>query len=152
MGRLVVVNPRGVGGSSPDREPREATFGQHADDLEAVRRRLGVERWAFWGESGGGVLGLLYALRHPQALGGLILAYMGPSGRLIAEDERSVLSPRYPPYRPALTAPAGASAGRPAVLGDVDPRLATATWEPLGTGGWLLTRHDEALVVCPEGE
>jgi pimeloyl-ACP methyl ester carboxylesterase len=96
---------------------------------------------------------LLSALRYPRVLSGLILAYMGPSGRLIAEDERSVLSPRYPPYRPALTAlTADVLPRRPAVLGGVNPRLASAAWGPLGTDGWLLTRHGEALVVCPEGE
>src|SRR5207302_3230514 len=50
-GRVVSVNPRGVGGSSAGREPRDYTFAQHVDDLEAVRQYLGVERWVFWGGS-----------------------------------------------------------------------------------------------------
>src|SRR5262249_53375506 len=46
--QLVLVNPRGVGGSSPGREPADYTFRRHVDDLEAVRRRLGVDRWVFF--------------------------------------------------------------------------------------------------------
>ena len=44
--RLVRVNPRGVGRSSPGRTPEDYTFRRHVDDLEAVRCRLGGERWA----------------------------------------------------------------------------------------------------------
>jgi proline iminopeptidase len=61
-GRVVGVNPRGVGSSSEGREPRDFTFRQHVDDLEAVRLHLGVERWVFCGGSGGASIGLLYAL------------------------------------------------------------------------------------------
>ena len=66
MGRLVVVNPRGVGGSSGGPDPRAFTFAQHAEDLEAVRDQLGVERWVLWGESAGAVVALLAALRAPE--------------------------------------------------------------------------------------
>jgi pimeloyl-ACP methyl ester carboxylesterase len=116
-----------------------------------------VERWVFWGVSAGGCLGLLYALQYPQALGGLIVAVMGPSGRRIAEDDRSVLSPRYPPYRTELTAlTTSASPRRPPVLGAVEPALASAAWVRLRAdqGGpegeeeaWVLMQGDRAMVV-----
>jgi proline iminopeptidase len=157
MGRLVRVNPRGVGGSSACREPGDYTFSRQLKDLEAVRRQLGVERWVFWGVSAGGCLGLLYALQHPQALGGLIVAVMGPSGRRIAEDDRSVLSPLYPPYRPELAALASSAAvRRPPVLGAIEPTLASAAWVRLRAdqGGpegeeeaWVLMQGDRAVAV-----
>jgi proline iminopeptidase len=152
MGRLVEVNPRGVGGSSGGQDPHDFTFSQHADDLEAVRQRLGVWRWVLWGESAGAVVALLSALRHPRALRGLILAYMGPSGQRTIEDERSVLSPRNPPNRSPLAALAGEPLPRhPAVMGTIEPRLAAAEWKPLGDQ-WILTEGDRALIVCPDGE
>ncbi len=97
LGRLVRVNPRGVGQSTPQWQPDDVTFARHIDDLEAVRQQLGGEPWVYWGASGGGCIGLLYALRYPEALPGLILAAIGPSGRQIAADARSVLSPLHAP-------------------------------------------------------
>ena len=38
------------------------------DDLEVVRRRLGLGPWAFWGMSGGGWIGQQYAERHPAGV------------------------------------------------------------------------------------
>lgn len=145
MGRLIAVNPRGLGGSSPDADPRDFTFVQHTADLETVRRQLGIDRWTLWGESGGAVVALLTALRDPGAIAGLILAYMGASGPAIAADARSVLSPQHPANR------VDPGAGRPAVLAAVDIRLADATWRPLGTDTWLLGVGERPLVVCPEG-
>jgi proline iminopeptidase len=78
--RVVEVNPRGLGQSSPVRLQHEMTFSQLVDDLEAVRARLGLDRWVYWGGSSGGCVGLLYALRYPQSLAGLIVAFSTPSG------------------------------------------------------------------------
>lgn len=98
MGRLVAINARGVGRSS-GREPRDYTFRQHVADLEVVRRHLDVDRWVFWGGSGGGCIALLYALLYPQALDGVIVEYMGASGPRIADDERSLVNPAHPEYQ-----------------------------------------------------
>jgi pimeloyl-ACP methyl ester carboxylesterase len=64
--RVVCVNPRGIGNSSA--APQDYTLDSMVDDLEAVRRHLGVGVWDFWGMSGGGWLGLAYAARYPDAL------------------------------------------------------------------------------------
>jgi pimeloyl-ACP methyl ester carboxylesterase len=89
IGGLVSVNPRGVGNSSARRGPHDFTFRQHLDDLEAVRQHFGVERWVFWGSSGGGVLGQLYALQCSQSLSGLIIKCAGPSGPRLSADATS---------------------------------------------------------------
>jgi proline iminopeptidase len=78
--RDIWVNARGLGTSSPVRLQRELTFSQLVDDLEAVRTRLGLDRWVYWGGSSGGCIGLLYALRYPQSLAGLIVEMSTPSG------------------------------------------------------------------------
>ena len=44
IARVVKVNPRGLGSSSPVREARELTLDQLAVDMEAVRERLDIGR------------------------------------------------------------------------------------------------------------
>jgi len=78
--RVVLINARGLGTSSPVRRQRELTFGQLVDDVEAVRERLGLRRWVFFGSSAGGCVGLLYALRYPRSLAGLVVQFGFASG------------------------------------------------------------------------
>jgi proline iminopeptidase len=147
LGRLVVVNPRGIGRSS-GRAPQDFTFRQHVDDLEAVRRQLGVDRWVFWGGSGGGVIGLLYTLAYPGSLAGAIIEVVSGSGARAAQDERSNMSPRYPEYQAALADTSG-NEGHPAMLRTLHPVLATAEWRRFGGDRWVLVRGEEKLIVCP---
>src|SRR5262249_6562208 len=58
--RVVCVNPRGVGGSAPPR-PDDMTLERVADDLDAVRRALGIGRWVVWGMSGGSMVAQIAA-------------------------------------------------------------------------------------------
>ena len=143
--RLVRVNPRGTGGSSAARAPSECTLGQHVADLEAVRQRLGVGSWVFHGEEGGACVSPLYALQAPRALSGLVIAWMGPSGRRIAADARSLLSPHHPGYQhdlqaaprrrhPAVLAPAAAPRGE---------------WAQLREGLWMYTQDGRPVVMLP---
>jgi pimeloyl-ACP methyl ester carboxylesterase len=55
------------------------TSGEAADDLDAVRRALGLGKVFFYGDSYGTFFGQAYAVRHPGSLRGLILdsAYPG---------------------------------------------------------------------------
>jgi len=71
--RVVCVNPRGVGGSSPPAGPPDSVLECMVDDLETVRLAIGVDRWVIWGMSGGSMIAQVYAHRHPHALAGLIL-------------------------------------------------------------------------------
>ena len=69
----ITVYPRGFGDSVPVRTPLDFGFWQLADDLDAVRRHLGLDRWAYWGTSMGGFTGLIYALKYQPTLTALIL-------------------------------------------------------------------------------
>ena len=62
---LLYYDQRG-GGQSP--VPREAPLGweAHVSDLEGIRIALGQDRLTICGYSWGGLLGLLYTLRHPE--------------------------------------------------------------------------------------
>src|SRR4051794_29691587 len=67
---LVLVDPRGTGGSS---EPRDYSLDGYAADIEELRVHLGLERMDLLGFSFGAVVAISYATRY-QGLGKLVLA------------------------------------------------------------------------------
>jgi len=54
---------------------------EHAEDLEAVRASLGVDKVALWGTSYGTKLALAYALAHPDHVERLLLDSVVPTDR-----------------------------------------------------------------------
>jgi proline iminopeptidase len=68
--RLLFYDARGSGRSS-DTPPY--THEQWVDDLDALTRRLGIERFALAGHSYGGIVAQEYALRHQERLTRLVL-------------------------------------------------------------------------------
>ncbi len=71
--RLVLPDQRGAGRSKPHAEFRENTTWDLVEDLEKLRRHLGIENWVVMGGSWGSLLALCYAIEHPQSVAGLIL-------------------------------------------------------------------------------
>jgi proline iminopeptidase len=71
--RIVLFDQRGCGRSRPHAELRENTTWDLVEDIERIRRHLGVDRWVVFGGSWGSTLGLAYAQTHPQAVKALIL-------------------------------------------------------------------------------
>jgi proline iminopeptidase len=82
---MVHVDPRGSGLSTG--EPAALTFDRLAEDLDAVRAALGLDRVAVLGHSILGMLALEYGRRRPAAVSHLILAGTPPLG-----DMRQVLA------------------------------------------------------------
>src|SRR5262245_40877888 len=80
--RLCFVDVRGSGRSGG--AVADLTFDVLADDLEAVRRALGVERVAVLGHSMLGVLALEYARRRPASVSHVIAVGTPPSGDMQA--------------------------------------------------------------------
>lgn len=69
--QLILVDHRGNGRSS--RPPVETrTLATMADDLEALRKALGLGRIVVFGMSFGGMLALTYAAAYPDSIAGLI--------------------------------------------------------------------------------
>ena len=69
--QLILVDHRGNGRSSrPAVETR--TLANMADDLEALRKTLGLGRIVVFGMSFGGMLALTYAATYPDSIAGLI--------------------------------------------------------------------------------
>ncbi len=71
--RIVLFDQRGAGQSTPHAELRENTTWHLVADIEAIRERLGIERWVVFGGSWGSMLALAYARRHPERTLGLVL-------------------------------------------------------------------------------
>jgi pimeloyl-ACP methyl ester carboxylesterase/DNA-binding CsgD family transcriptional regulator len=69
--RLVRMDARGCGLS--DRGPETITFDAFVRDLEAVVDALGLERFALFGHSQGGAIGIEYAVRHAERVSHFIL-------------------------------------------------------------------------------
>ena len=71
--RIVVYDQRGAGRSRPLGELRDNTTPHLVEDLERLRRHLGIERWLVFGGSWGSTLALAYAIEHPERCTGLVL-------------------------------------------------------------------------------
>lgn len=71
--RVVIYDQRGAGRSTPLGELRDNTTPHLIDDLERLRRHLGIDRWLVFGGSWGSTLAIAYAEAHPERCLGLVL-------------------------------------------------------------------------------
>lgn len=71
--RIILFDQRGCGRSTPRGGIEENTTWHLVEDIEALRREVGVEQWLVAGGSWGSALALAYAECHPQKVTGLIL-------------------------------------------------------------------------------
>lgn len=71
--RVILLDQRGAGKSLPAGGCEENTTPALIDDIEFLRRHLGIDRWLVMGGSWGATLGILYAAAHPRQLSGLLL-------------------------------------------------------------------------------
>jgi proline iminopeptidase len=95
--QILYVDHRGNGRSG--RPPlEECTLDAMADDLEAVRRLLGLGPLIVLGVSFGGMVGLTYALRHPAGVARLIGCVTTASGDFV-DDARRLARERATPQQ-----------------------------------------------------
>ncbi|HEX9594064.1 MAG TPA: prolyl aminopeptidase [bacterium] len=71
--RIALFDQRGAGRSTPHGALRDNTTTHLVADIEALRRRLGIERWLVFGGSWGSTLALVYAQAHPERVAALVL-------------------------------------------------------------------------------
>lgn len=71
--RIILLDQRGSGRSTPLAELRQNTTWDLVEDIEKLRRHLNIDRWVVFGGSWGSTLALAYAITHPQPVIGLIL-------------------------------------------------------------------------------
>ncbi len=71
--RIVMMDQRGCGRSTPHAELRENSTWDLVADIERVRERCGIDKWLVFGGSWGSTLALAYAAKHPERVAGLVL-------------------------------------------------------------------------------
>jgi len=71
--RVIIFDQRGAGRSRPLGGMIANTTPHLVDDIETLRRHLGVQRWLLFGGSWGSTLALAYAQAHPDRVAGCVL-------------------------------------------------------------------------------
>jgi proline iminopeptidase len=71
--RIILMDQRGCGRSTPHSELRENNTWTLIEDIETVREHLGIDKWVVFGGSWGSTLSLAYAVTHTERTLGLIL-------------------------------------------------------------------------------
>lgn len=71
--RIVLIDQRGAGRSTPEAELHNNTTAHLIEDLEVLREHLSIERWLVFGGSWGSTLALAYGQAHPSRCIGFVL-------------------------------------------------------------------------------
>lgn len=71
--KIIIFDQRGCGKSTPHAELQDNTTWALVEDMEKLRRHLGVECWQVFGGSWGSTLALAYAETHPEKVTELVL-------------------------------------------------------------------------------
>ena len=71
--RIILFDQRGAGRSVPYASLENNTLAHLLDDMETLRRHLGIMHWALFGGSWGTTLALHYGLAHPGRVLGMVL-------------------------------------------------------------------------------
>lgn len=70
---VVLVNLKEAGYSCRADSTDDLTMEASIEDLESIRKTLGYSTWSFAGNEAGGILGLQYAVSHPDSIRSLIV-------------------------------------------------------------------------------
>jgi proline iminopeptidase len=65
--RIILLDQRGCGQSTPFAELRENTTWDLVADIETLRKHLNIEKWAVFGGSWGSTLALAYGITYPTS-------------------------------------------------------------------------------------
>lgn len=71
--RIILLDQRGCGQSTPFADLRENTTWDLVSDIEKLREHLSIAKWAVFGGSWGSTLALAYAIKHPDVCTELFL-------------------------------------------------------------------------------
>jgi proline iminopeptidase len=71
--RIVLFDQRGCGRSTPHASLEHNTTWDLVADIEAIREKLGIDKWVVFGGSWGSTLSLAYAQTHPDRTIALVL-------------------------------------------------------------------------------
>jgi proline iminopeptidase len=88
--QLVYFDHRGQGRSA-DADPASYTLDENVEDMEALRRHLGLEKIVSIGTSYGGMVAMAHAARYPDAVSHLVLMVTAAHGGFIPRAQQIVL-------------------------------------------------------------
>jgi proline iminopeptidase len=88
--QVIYFDPLGVGKSDRAKSTKEYTFARQIEDLEGLRKVLGLSQMNLLGHSFGGMVAQAYALKYPQSVKRLILADTFHSGKMWQANNDSV--------------------------------------------------------------
>ncbi|MGH8049167.1 MAG: prolyl aminopeptidase [Arenimonas sp.] len=71
--RIILLDQRGAGRSTPHADLVDNTTWTLVDDIEKLRKHLGIDRWQVFGGSWGSTLALAYAEKHPECVTELVI-------------------------------------------------------------------------------
>ncbi|KAB2814049.1 alpha/beta fold hydrolase [Phaeocystidibacter luteus] len=75
---VILYDQRGTGLSvSEDLDSSDLTMEAMVEDIEAIRKHLGYEKWILMGQSFGGVLSYHYAVKYPERITAMIQSSSG---------------------------------------------------------------------------
>ncbi|MCI4329821.1 MAG: alpha/beta hydrolase [Thermoplasmata archaeon] len=100
--RVILFNPRGVGGSWGPRQTDDYTIPNQAQDVEALRRALDIDELHLLGFSAGGFAALEYAGRYQRKLNSLLLCGTAGSAEEVRQANRMMVGAATPAQRRRL--------------------------------------------------
>jgi len=71
--RIILFDQRGCGQSTPHASLQDNTTQKLVADMESIRAKLAIDRWALFGGSWGSTLSLVYAQTYPERVLSLVL-------------------------------------------------------------------------------
>lgn len=102
--QFATIFPVGIGASPEPDDVRDYAASRQADSIETVRAHLGQDQVTLIAHSGGAVVALNYAMKHPQRLHRLVL--ITPATRVVGlvdteqEYEAQLLKQQHQPWYP----------------------------------------------------
>jgi proline iminopeptidase len=92
--RVILFDQRGCGKSTPIGKLENNTTEDLLNDAERIREKLGIDAWFVSGSSWGSTLALLYAIKHPDKVRGILISAVFLADRdsiaWAMEDEKGV--------------------------------------------------------------
>jgi proline iminopeptidase len=108
--RIILVDQRGCGKSTPFAELQDNSTYDSVLDFEKLREHLGIDKWQVFGGSWGSTLALAYSMEHPDRVTELVLRgifllrekeirwfYQGPGAGYIFPQEWAQYEEAIPP-------------------------------------------------------
>jgi proline iminopeptidase len=92
--RLLFYDQRACGKSSGLFDEKSINVDKYVEDLGEIRKAFGIEKANILGYSWGGLLAMFYTIKHPEAVGKLILVDSAPASLTELEDFGKVLDQR----------------------------------------------------------